>query len=406
MKNILIFFSSFFIGLFSFGSLDGQETVTIKPGIHTFQVPKEYLRERETIPDFWITTNDEILNFLQTRIKKGEVKQLGLSAGGRPIFGVFYGNPRKGKGTSTYSGSLGFRDVQAFRGPDHDKKVFLGMGGMHGFETETIMGVVNLLSVMESGKDLSGKLRPEITDMIKQLDRIILIPLLNPDGRNRVPIRMAPYRGEDETIIEYLNTGGNPDGTITGWPEVKKQIPFDFSTPVFPGGYPNDAGVNIVHDDFLGNQQPETKLLFDLVKKEKPDLILNMHTGAVYPLMLRPLLNSSMNAVFDSLFRYVHKGFTENGFQRTNNVEVEADAQAKRPRPMLFSIDAALNFHCGALSVVIETPSHGFSNGKDNEGNPIVFTPEMLLDVQMISYREAIRFLADTGGLSQWEISY
>ena len=121
MKNILIFFSSFFIGLFSFGSLDGQETVTIKPGIHTFQVPKEYLRERETIPDFWITTNDEILNFLQTRIKKGEVKQLGLSAGGRPIFGVFYGNPRKGKGTSTYSGSLGFRDVQAFREPDHDK---------------------------------------------------------------------------------------------------------------------------------------------------------------------------------------------------------------------------------------------------------------------------------------------
>lgn len=406
MKKVLIFFGSFFIGLFFFSSLDSQEIVTIKPGIHTFQVPKDYLRERESIPNFWISTNEEVIEYLQNNIKKGKVKELGTSAGGRPIYGVFYGEPRKGDGTSTYSGALGYRDIGAYRGPDHEKKVFLGMGGVHGFETESIMGVINLLSVIEKGKDLSGKVRPEIEEMIDRLDRVILIPIMNPDGRNRVPIRMTPYRGEDHTIVEYLNTGGNPDGTITGWPEVKRDIPFDFSSSVFPGGYPNDAGINIVHDDFFGNQQPETQILFDLAKKEKPDLILNMHTGAVYPLMLRPLLDSSMNAVFDTLFWYVHKGFAEGGLQRTKNVEMEADAQKRRPRPMLFSMDAALNFHCGALSVVIESPSHGFSNGKDESGNPIIFTPEMLLDVQMISYRESIRFLIDTGGLSQWDISY
>ncbi len=82
------------------------------------------------------------------------------------------------------------------------------------------------------------------------------------------------------TVEEFLNTGGKPDGTITGWPQMKEFIPMDFKRPGFPGGYPNDAGVNIQHDDFLGKRQPETQALFNLTEKEKPDLIINMHTGA------------------------------------------------------------------------------------------------------------------------------
>ena len=50
----------------------------------------------------------------------------------------------------------------------------------------------------------------------------------------------------------------------------------------FPGGYPNDAGVNIQHDDFFGARQPETQAQFDLVARERPDLTMNMHTGASF----------------------------------------------------------------------------------------------------------------------------
>src|SRR5690606_14176323 len=136
-------------------------------------------------------------------------------------------------------------------------------------------------------KDLRGRSWPEITDAVSKIDRLILIPIVNPDGRARIPMRMLKYRGFDITIPEYINTGGYPDGTIIGWPQVKKNIPMDFNKPGFPGGYPNDAGVNIMHDDFLGDVQPETKALYDVVRREKPDITINMHTGATYMYIIR-----------------------------------------------------------------------------------------------------------------------
>src|SRR5690606_6212497 len=145
-----------------------------------------------------------------------------------------------------------------------------------------------------------------IQRIAEDLDRLILVPIVNPDGRERIPLRMAPYRDTSYIVIEYLNTGGKPDGTLTGWPQVKEHIPADFNVPGFPGGYPNDAGVNIQHDDFLGERQPEPQAVFDLAERERPDLILNMHTGAVYMLMHRPFAETALNNAFDTLFKYVH----------------------------------------------------------------------------------------------------
>ena len=185
------------------------------------------------------------------------------------------------------------RVAEYFRKVTTKKKVYLGMAAVHGGEFEGIVGMVNLISVLETGKDLRGKEWPEIIDVANQLNRIILIPMVNPDGRARIPLRMETYNNTDHTIHEYLNTGGYPDGTIIGWPQVKEFIPLDFGRPLFPGGYPNDAGVNIQHDDFFGNRQPETQALFDLTERERPDLIINMHTGAVYMSMHRPFVNRS-----------------------------------------------------------------------------------------------------------------
>ena len=91
-------------------------------------------------------------------------------------------------------GSLGFGDVRAYRGPDHDKKVYMGMAGVHGGEFEGIVGMVNLISVIETGKDLRGREWPEITAVAAKLDRLILIPIVNPDGRVRIPLRMEAFR--------------------------------------------------------------------------------------------------------------------------------------------------------------------------------------------------------------------
>jgi hypothetical protein len=382
-----------------FGDLNGQPAKTPNPAIQKFQIPEDYLREQKDIPVFWITTVDEVTAFLKKQVHKGHLEIIGKSAGGRPIYAVLYGQPRMGKGTTTFSGSLGFGDVRAYRGPDHEKKVYMGMAAVHGGEFEGIVGMVNLISVIETGKDLRGREWPGIHDAVARLDRLILIPIMNMDGRARIPIRMEAYRNTDFTVSEFLNTGGKPDGTITGWPQVKEFIPADFKRPGFPGGYPNDAGVNFQHDDFFGNRQPETQALFDLTEREKPDLILNMHTGAVYMRMDRPVGEPALLPVFDMLFRYVHSELAMNGLQYTNDPKIEGDPD--RATNGVYNLDGALNLHCGALSVVVESPSHGFS-GTNEAAKVVIETPDMLLDAQLICHQQAMRFLADSGGRSKW----
>jgi len=380
-------------------TLHAQTLKTIHSGVFSFKVPEDYLKEREDIPAFWITSVDDVAEFLYRTVKKGRIEVIGTSAGGRPIRAVVYGRGRQGRGTSTFSGSLGFRDVKAYRGPDHDKKVYMGIAGVHGGEFEGMIGMVNLISVLETGKDLRGREWPGINEVAGRLDRLILIPMMNPDGRSRIPLRMESYRDTDHTVHEYLNTGGNPDGTIIGWPQIKEFIPLDFGKPVFPGGYPNDAGVNIQHDDFFGQRQPETQALFDLADRERPDLIINMHTGAVFMNLHRPFCEPVLSPFFDELYKYVHTRLAKEGLQNTTDPEVEANAG--RAPVSTYNLDAALNLHCGALSVVVESPSHSFS-GKTRAGKVAFHTPERLLDAQLFCHTEAMRFLAETGGRSKW----
>jgi hypothetical protein len=365
----------------------------------SFPIRADYLVEADSIPSFWISSFQDVSGFLETRIRKGSVELFGKSAGGRPMRAVSYGTPRKGKGTTTFSGSLGFGDVRAYIGPDHGRKVYMAMASVHGGEFEGIVGLVNLLSVLESGNDLRGREWPEITAAATQLDRVLIVPITNVDGRARVPLRMFKHRGTDHTVGEYFNTGGKPDGTLIGWPQCKEFIPLDFSKTQFPGGYPNDAGVNIQHDDFFGNPQPETRALFTLTARERPDLILNMHTGAAFIQPLRPFCEPVLTPIYEQLYRRIRTRLTATGLQRSDDAAVEADP--KREGQSAFNLDSALNMHCGALAVLVESPSHCSSSAKRN-GQPFAHTPDQLVDAQLTTHQEAMKFLAETGGRVRW----
>jgi hypothetical protein len=283
--------------------------------------------------------------------------------------------------------------VRAYIGPGHVKKVYMAMAAVHGGEFEGIVGSVNLLSVLETGRDLRGREWPAIVDAAKALDRIIVIPITNLDGRARVPLRMIRHRGTDYKVQEYFNTGGKLDGSLIGWPQCKEHIPLDFSTTQFPGGYPNDAGVNFQHDDFLGKRQPETEALLALAGRERPDMILNMHTGAQFLHPLRPFADLALTPVFEEFYRRVNARLTRAGLQ------VETDP--KHEGVSAYNLDTALNLHCGALSMTVESAAHSFSDAKMN-GKPFVHTPDNLLDAQLICHEEAMVFLAKTGGRARW----
>ncbi|MCW5966569.1 MAG: hypothetical protein KIT83_21200 [Bryobacterales bacterium] len=364
-----------------------------------FAIPASHLVEEENIPPFWVSTAEEVRRFLDTKVRTGRVAAIGQTAGGREIRAVFYGDQRRGKGTSTFSGALGFRDVRAYLGPDWKRTVYWCVSAVHGGEFEGIMGAVNLLAVLETGTDLRGKRWPALVEAAGRVGRIVVIPITNVDGRVRVPLRMLKFQGTDHTLHEYFNTGAKPDGSIIGWPQCKEHIPLDFRTTQFPGGYPNDAGVNIQHDDFMENPQPETRALYRLATAERPDLILNMHTGANFLHPLRPSAEPVLTPVFDELYRRIMTPLTESGLQRSDNVAETTDPA--RERAFNHNLDTALNLHCGALSVTVESPAFDFNEGKRN-GQPFFHSPENLLDAQMLTHQEALRYLADTGGRVAW----
>jgi hypothetical protein len=362
-------------------------------------IPKRYLEEVASIPKFWVTAVAEVSDFLDKQIRKGQVRQFGKTAGGRAMRAVFYGSPREGAGTTTYSGSLGYRDVRAWLGPEYGKRVYLAMAGVHGGEMEAIAGIVNLVAVLETGRDLRGRPWPEITAAASKIDRMVLIPIVNPDGRARVPYRMLRHWGDDYTVPEYFNTGARADGTLLGWPGVKQFIPLDFSKTQFPGGYPNDAGVNLQHDDFFGTPQPETRALFDLTARERPDLVLNLHTGATFPQILKEFIEPSLMPAWEEYYRRVKLALTKANLRQTTDIAKETDPS--RIRQGTYNLSTALNLHSGSLAVLIESPSHASSSAK-RDGKLVVFTPDDLITAQLICHQESMKFLVETGGRASW----
>jgi hypothetical protein len=391
MKKLVIGFV--LSGLTLAGLALAQQTAVYK------DIPPEYLVQADVIPDFWVSTVEGANSFLDHQVHKGVVQQYGTTAGGRPMRAVFYGTPRGPKGTTTFSGSLGFGDVRAYLGPDNGKKVYMAMGSVHGGEIEGIVGLVNLLSVLETGKDLQGKPWPEIAAAAAKVDRIILIPITNVDGRARVPYRMLHNWGPNDQVQEYFNTGGVKNGKLLGYPNCKQYIPLDFSTVVFPGGYPNDAGVNIQHDDFFGHPQPETRALLDLVARERPDITVNMHTGRDFMLMAREFTEPSLTPAFEELFRRVQTALTLAKLQATDDVAREADPS--RVKLGVYNLDTAINLNSGALAVLIESPSHAASPAM-RYGQRFTHTADDILNAHLIAHQEAMKFLAETGGRVRW----
>ena len=379
-----------------------------------YDVPAEYLEERADIPPFWVATTTEIENYIKTNVRKGQWEMLGRSAGGRPIYAVTYGSARQGSGTSTYSGASSVKKIAAYRGPDNDRKVYMSIAGVHGFELEGIVGSMNLISVLETGRDLNGTEWPEISSMLDSLDRIIIVPLCNPDGRDRLPIRMEKFRGHEPDafhVHEYLNTGGRDGGKLIGWPDCKEWVPMPFDRFEFPGTYPNDNGYNLMHDNFFGQVQPENRIILDLAEREKPDIIMNMHTGVSRDNYFMEMLAPTVGAfspmllnVWQDLYTYVHTELTLKGLKKTMDPEKET-----RRRPVsgagAMNLSSVLSFHCGALTVTIEDGSHGYT-GIYDDGTPVDHNPLKILTSELTAHRASMQFLSRNGGVPQWEQKY
>jgi len=218
-------------------------------------------------PEFYRNSVEEVERVLE-RLKKAEVKQVARSPGGRPVYAVAYGEKEPVERTANLSSALAGRKPEAFYGSGRTRQVMMIVSAMHGAEMESIAGVLNLFSVLETGSDRKGKPWEALAEAAEQM-RLVVVPCLNPDGRARIACDDPLTWSHDQ--LEKYRHGLWKDGSHITWPACKNWHPMPPEKVVFMGGYFNDAGANPAHGVFLPREVAvETHAVLDLVLEETP----------------------------------------------------------------------------------------------------------------------------------------
>ena len=120
-------------------------------------------------------------------VKRGKTEIIARSPGGRPVYLAGYGVRADFQRQANYGSAVAAGDPGFYaRKPAGSPPVVYIVGPVHGQEVEGMVGLVNLLRVAETGKDLRGKEWPRLRENFDRC-RVLIVPLGNPDGRARCP---------------------------------------------------------------------------------------------------------------------------------------------------------------------------------------------------------------------------
>lgn len=306
------------------------------------------------VPSFWKTDLETIAAWAKDA-KRASVIELCRTAGDRPLYAFCYGEKQEIKSRANYSSACGGHDRTVYSPVEGKKPVVLLYGAEHGGETEGTAALMNLISLMETGVDLAGDKHDSLVEAASKV-RLVIVPVCNPDGRSRVvPSAVVGYTFEQH---RYWMQGTWKDGSLCGWPACKLVHPLKDEVD-FLGGYFNDDGVNLMHDNFFHPMAKETQALLDLCDSEKADWILHLHGGS-----------NSMNALLQPHYVPVECQQAVQDLARTcDNYCLEhepdlrfqiADIPGKESgaTPPSFNLPSAAHHVCGAVSVTFESNEH------------------------------------------------
>ncbi|OQA84141.1 MAG: Zinc carboxypeptidase [Lentisphaerae bacterium ADurb.Bin242] len=242
---------------------------------------KPYEIHLEKRPEWWKVRLPEIKEQLKL-VQKGRVETILRS---KEISAVYYNEKEYPPPKVRWPTAAGSGNPDSFKTSGYEPQGVMIIAGVHGAEPEGVAAVLNLLQLLETGKDLRGKERPFLLDLLNRY-RLTLIPCCNPDGRKLSPDHMKGVSPEE---FHRISQGVWLDGSTIGWAKSKEFFPLPLDKVSFPGGYPNRDGYNIMHDCAPGKLYTgEAKAILALAEKCQPDLFLNLHSQEHESILCRP----------------------------------------------------------------------------------------------------------------------
>jgi hypothetical protein len=262
------------------------------------------------------------------------------------------------------------------------KPVILFVGPVHGHEVEALTGLVNLIQIMETGKDLRGK-NQERLRQLGEKSRLVIIPAGNPDGVARFEPRALQGMGEDDVC--FWGQGTWRDDTLCGWPACKARHPMAGDNVGFLGCYFNNAGINPMHDEFFAPMGPEAPAILKVAREEGPDLVVSLHSHELTPAVLRPAyVPAEVQQDIRALAEECYALLAERNLPHARLFEVSPEGGK---RLSSFNLTSALYHVSGAGSFTFECP-HGIRGAC-----PVTF--EQILDIQLTLYEAMLQHEID-----------
>jgi hypothetical protein len=345
----------------------------------TYDEAKSRLKPRE-LPAFWIGDVRGLPERL-ARLERGKVSTIARSPGGHPLLLVTFGERERLRQYANFNSAIGGRDPAAYMDKKSRKKpVVYFVGPVHGHEVEGLTGLVNLIQVMETGRDLRGKEQATLRELGERC-RLLIVPSGNPDGTARFEPRTCHGMPLDE--FQFWGMGTWSDDTIAVWPGSKRQHPRRGKEIGWLGCYFNDEGINPMHDEFFAPLGPEAPALLRVAKEEGPDLAVSLHCHGSNPVVLRPaFVPLEIQQESRELAERFNQLMAQRGLPHGGLFEPKPESGAV-PDP--FNLTSALYHVSGATSFTHECP-HGIAGEKMCQ-----VTLDQILDIQLGLYEAMLQ---------------
>jgi len=350
----------------------------------TYEEAKARIPERE-LPAFWVGDMERV-GALVAGLERGEVTTSASTPGRRPMHLVTFGEREVVQHIANFNSAIGAREPAVYMDKTARRKpVILLVGPVHGQETEALTGLCNLISVMDTGRDLRGKEQGGLRALGEQC-RLLIIPAGNPDGIARFEPRTVQGMSVDD--VRFWGQGTWTDDTFCGWPGCKRQHPMVGDNVKFLGCYFNDAGINPMHDEFFAPMGPEAPAILKVAMEEGPDLAVSLHSHEAAPSVLRPAYlpldkQESVRTFAEACYALLKgRGLPHGGLPT-------AEAERGNP-PAPFNLTSALYHVSGATSFTFECP-HGLA-----DENACHVTLEQILDIQLTLYEAMMKWVVES----------